>query len=201
MTKLKGKKLGFFGGSFNPPTRAHIELAMQTLTYFNLDQVIFVPVGDQYSKKDLIPVKHRIEMLRQICDGEKLEVSDIELRMNHKLYAKDIFKILSKEYQGNKLFFILGSDNLEKMPNWKNSTDLIKNYQYIILERNEDVNKMIMKNELFSKYRKNFLILKTKTQYQTISSTLVRNHLKQKQQIEAFVPEKIENYLKQHKLY
>lgn len=201
MINPKGKKLGFFGGSFNPPTRAHIELAMQTLTYFNLDQIIFVPVGDQYSKKDLIPAKHRIEMLRQICDGEKLEVSDIELRMNHKLYAKDIFKILSEEYQGNELFFILGSDNLEKMPNWKNSTDLIKNYQYIILERNEDVNKMIMKNELFSKYRKNFLILKTKTQYQTISSTLVRNHLKKKQQIEAFVPEKIENYLKEHKLY
>lgn len=46
-------KIGFFGGCFNPPTIAHINLAKKVLEKCNLDKLIFVPIGDFYSKKDL----------------------------------------------------------------------------------------------------------------------------------------------------
>ena len=48
------KKYGFFGGSFNPVTKAHVDLALEIVKMFNMDKVIFVPVGDNYNKKGLI---------------------------------------------------------------------------------------------------------------------------------------------------
>ena len=53
------KKYGFFGGSFNPVTKAHVDLALEIVKMFNMDKVIFVPVGDNYNKKGLINEKHR----------------------------------------------------------------------------------------------------------------------------------------------
>ena len=48
------KKLGFFGGCFNPPTVAHIELIEKAIKENNLDMVYFVPMGDLYKKENLI---------------------------------------------------------------------------------------------------------------------------------------------------
>ena len=48
------QKIGFFGGSFNPPTYAHLEVAKTALRQLNLDKVFFVPVGNLYNKPDLI---------------------------------------------------------------------------------------------------------------------------------------------------
>ncbi len=60
-------KIGFFGGCFNPPTNAHVNLAKKVLDECNLNRVVFVPVGDFYGKKELAPEKHRYNMLKIAC--------------------------------------------------------------------------------------------------------------------------------------
>lgn len=45
------KKYGFFGGCFNPVTKAHVELALEIVNKYKLDKVVFVPMGDKYDKK------------------------------------------------------------------------------------------------------------------------------------------------------
>lgn len=60
-------KIGFFGGCFNPPTNAHINLAKKALKECNLDKVIFVPIGNFYEKKELISGEHRYNMLKVAC--------------------------------------------------------------------------------------------------------------------------------------
>ena len=72
-------KLGFFGGSFNPPTIAHYNLIKQALKEYNFDKVYFVPVNDYYKKEKLISIDQRIEMLNLLCKKESnIEVLDIE---------------------------------------------------------------------------------------------------------------------------
>ena len=79
-------KIGFFGGCFNPPTIAHINLVKLAKEKCKLDKVIFVPVGDFYYKKELAKAKDRYNMLKILCKNEdSLEVSDIELRENYLL--------------------------------------------------------------------------------------------------------------------
>ena len=91
------EKIGFFGGCFNPPNKLHIEIANKLIVSNKLDKVIFVPVNDFYKKDNLIDSKHRYTMLKLALKNYKnLEVDDIELKENRKLYAIDAFKIIEK---------------------------------------------------------------------------------------------------------
>ena len=88
-------RIGFYGGSFNPPTKAHIELAKKVIKECNLDKVIFVPVGDLYQKKGMAKGIHRYNMLEIASIRENdLQVSDIEIRETKNYKTIEIFEIL-----------------------------------------------------------------------------------------------------------
>ena len=114
------KKLGFFGGSFNPPTIAHEIIAKDIAIKFDLDKVYFVPVGNFYSKADLIDARKRFEMLNLITDSN-IDVLDIELKAKKSLQTIDAFNLINNKFNLSKNYFILGGDNLEKLPNWENA--------------------------------------------------------------------------------
>lgn len=170
------KKLGFFGGCFNPVTNAHIDLIKNVIKQEKLDKVYFVPMGDLYPKKDLIALADRIKMLKlAFKNEEKLDILSISNK-DKKTDAIDTFKIIDKMFPEDERFFIMGSDNYEKIATWKKSEDLINNYHYIVLDR-ENGN---MKN---------------------ISSSEVREKIKQNENIEELVPKSVSEYIKQKNLY
>ena len=78
------KILAVFGGSFNPPLNSHFSLAQQIVNeYDNIEKVIFVPVNSKYEKQDLLPNKHRYNMLKLVCDkNDKFILSDIEIKQD-----------------------------------------------------------------------------------------------------------------------
>lgn len=133
------ERIGFFGGCFNPPTNIHIELANNLIKTKKLDKVVFIPVNDTYVKNDLISAKHRLNMLKlAIKDNKNLQVDDIEITENKKLFAVDAFKLIEKKYSKKcEMFFVMGSDNFEKMNKWKDY-DKIKNQKYIVIKRNKN---------------------------------------------------------------
>lgn len=134
------KKIGFFGGCFNPPSNIHIEIANNLIKQKKLDKVIFVPVNDFYSKVNLEKAEHRYNMLKlAVKNYENLEVENIEILENKKLFAVDIFKILNNKYNKEDIYFIMGSDNFEKMPKWKNYEEIKDKYKYIVIERNNEL--------------------------------------------------------------
>ena len=195
-------RIGFFGGSFNPPTNAHINLAKQIVEECSLDKLVFVPIGDFYKKNELIEFKHRYTMLKIICDlNEKLEVSDIESNQLKKLYAIDIFKIIKNKYPKDDIYYIMGSDNLEKVDTWKESTDLITKYKYIIIERNKnDFKRILDENSLIKKYIANYTLIYN-NKYNSISSTIVREKISNGENIFNLIPEEIQEYIIQNNLY
>lgn len=195
-------KIGFFGGSFNPATFAHINLAKEIVDSCNLDKLIFVPMSDFYEKEDLIEFKIRYDMLKLICSKiKKIEVSDIENKKNAKLYAIDSFEIIKKQYENNDIYYIMGSDNLEKIENWKGYNDLVTNYKYIILERKENAfEKIVNTNIDIKKHKANFTIV-SNYKYNNISSSLVRDKIKKNEDISNLVPKEIAEYIKENNLY
>lgn len=138
------EKIGFFGGCFNPPNNLHIEIANKLIISNKLDRIIFVPVNDYYKKEGLIDARHRYNMLElAVKNYRNLEVDDIELKENRKLYAIDAFEIIQKskfitDNNKNNIFFIMGSDNYEQMPNWKDYDRIKKKYNIIVVDRNKD---------------------------------------------------------------
>ena len=107
------ERYGFFGGSFNPPTYAHLEIAKKSLEFLNLDKVFFVPVGNNYKKPYLINEKYRYDMLNLMCEDEKkIEVEDIELNKENNISAIEAFKMISDKYKNIEKYYIMGADNL-----------------------------------------------------------------------------------------
>ena len=157
------EKIGFFGGCFNPPTNIHIKLANNLIKTKKLDKVIFIPVNDTYEKNEL-----------GIKDYSNLEVDDIEIKENKKLFAVDAFKLIKEKYSKNcEIFFIMGSDNFEKMSKWKDYNK-IKDQKYIVIKRD--------KNE--------------------ISSTKIREMIaKNDSEAQKYLSKEVYKYIEQNKLY
>lgn len=195
-------KIGFFGGSFNPPTNAHINLAKQIINECNLDKLVFVPIGDFYQKNELIEFKHRYDMLDMICNlNEKLEVSDIEKDKKMKLYAINIFKIIKEKYRKDNLYYVMGSDNLKDIKNWNGYNELIADYKYIILERQKnDFIQIVKNNSDIESNIDNFTVISNED-YMNVSSSLVREKIKRNENVSKLIPKEIEKYIYQHNLY
>lgn len=172
------KRYGFFGGSFNPVTNAHINLANIIIEKYNLDKVIFVPMGDKYKKQGLASEKDRYNMLKLATKNqEKLEVSDIELNLPYELTMLQAFKMIQKEYSDVNPYFIIGADNLEKLITVSDFEELIENYQYIIIKRNDvPICEKITSRPILRHFKGHLNILE-ENPYEHISSTKVRNLL------------------------
>lgn len=185
-------KLGFFGGSFNPPTIAHYNLIQQALKEYKFDKVYFVPVNNYYNKPNLVSIEKRIAMLELLCqNNKKIQVLDIEKHIDKKLDAIDIFKIIEKQYHNNSIVFFLGEDNYKKMHTWKNYDELQK-YNYIVFQRDDKKNLVINQKNII--YMKNSENLK-------ISSTDIREKIKNNKTISNLVTKDVEQYILQNKLY
>lgn len=197
------KKYGFFGGCFNPVTKAHIELALEIVKKYQLDKVIFVPMGDKYNKKGLVNEKHRYNML-EIASKEykELEVSNIELNQDKNLSTLEAFKKIEKEYKQINKYYIIGADNLYKMIESADFETLIKNYKYIIIERNAiNVKEIIKSNEILTKNRDNLKIMENLRHINTSSTKARKDLVENETTIKETVYKGVEEYIKENHLY
>ena len=132
------EKYAFFGGSFNPPTYAHLEIAKIALAYLNLSKVFFVPVGNNYNKADLLDEKVRYEMLRLMCENEgNIYVENIELNRKKALRAHQALEEIDKKYNTSENYYIMGADNFVRLPNWDEAEEMLKKYNFIVFKRGE----------------------------------------------------------------
>ena len=198
-------KLGFFGGSFNPPTYAHLNIAKSVIKEMKLDKFYFVPMGNNYKKKDLIDENSRLEMLKIICNNEeKIDVSSIELNKKEKIETYQAFEMIKNRYKNDEIFFIMGADNFEKIPSWTNSERLMSSYKYVIINRNNiNIEKVIKNNKIMKNNIKNFDIIDIKEEYKTISSSKVRDLLHEKRltSVKDYIPDEILSYIIKNKIW
>ena len=154
------KKIIVFGGCFNPPLNSHFSLAEQIVSeYEDIEKIIFVPVNSKYEKIDLIGNEDRYQMLKRVCDKNKMfEVSRIEIESERPLYTVETLEKLQKEYIGYEIAFATGSDNLKTLSTWKKADELVKNFKVFVLERDkDDVDEIIENDEFLRKNKKSFI--------------------------------------------
>lgn len=198
-----GKYMAVFCGSFNPPLNSHCILAQQVLNEFReVEKVLFVPVSDQYNKKELISQEHRYNMLKLICnENEKFEVSDIELSSQRQAYTIETLKILQKMYSEKQIILLIGSDNLAQLHTWHKVEELLKNFKILVLSRAEDeINQIIESNKLLKENKNSFIILENELRT-NLSSNFVRQQIKNRKSIKYLLPEEVLKYIKMNNLY
>lgn len=192
-----------FGGSFNPPLNSHFSLAEQIISeYENVEKIIFVPVNQKYQKKGLLENKYRYEMLKCVCDkNEKFEVSDIELRNERQLYTIETLEEIQKIYPNKTIWFTTGSDNLRELNTWEKADELVKKFKVLVLERDEDCLEDIINNDSFLKENeKSFIKVKNNVR-SGLSSSFVREKIKEGKSIRYFTPDEVYSYIKVNNLF
>ena len=182
--------IGIFIGSFNPPTLAHLNIAINLNT--KLKKVVFVPVNSK--EKTLIELEERIKMLKLLAKKYSfLEVEEIMKKYSYMNYK--VIDILKKKYK--KISLIIGSDLLEKLDTYDNYHYLLTNYTYTIIPRNNcNIDEII--NEKYLKYKDKFQIINYNN---TISSSMVRELIKENKDYSKLLDEDIYLYIKNNKLY
>lgn len=183
-------KIGIFGGSFNPIHIGHLIIADFVREAAGLDKIIFVPVGKPCHKKNnLLDSDIRLNLLSKVLEGsDYFEVSDIEIKSNRINYTYDTLKLLKKKYKDDTLVEIIGEDSAEYLHSWKNYEKLLEETEIYVFRR---------RGSAYESRHKNIKLLDTPII--EISSTLIRERLKNGKSISYLVPEKIEKELKELK--
>lgn len=187
-------KIAILGSSFNPPHLAHLSIARQVLDFCPIDYVWLMPTfsyNPRFEKK-LISFKHRLAMAKYL-KRPKVKVSDLEKIITGPSYTYKLIKILQKKCPNNDFSFIIGSDQLENLPQWYCWQKLLKICRFYVFPREGDKQIVLYKNmEII-----NSPLLKLSR----ISSSQIRKKIKSRISIKNLTMAKVEKYIKENKLY
>ena len=197
------KQIIVFGGCFNPPLNSHFSLAEQILNeYEETEKILFVPVNNKYQKAGLVKNEHRYNMLKLICDkNERFEVSRIEIDKERQLFTVETLRELKEIYSEYEITFTTGSDNLAELDTWETADELVKEFKIYVIERGDDDIDSIIESNDFLKNNKESFIKVRKNIKTNLSSTYVREKLKEGKSIRYLAPEEVIEYIKQNNLY
>lgn len=131
------KKIGLFGGTFNPIHYGHLRAATEAMEMLNLDKVVFIPSQNPPLKKDNIaPALDRFNMVETaIADNPHFIVSDIEARTDGPSFTALTIKELKLEMPQCECYFIMGMDTFVDLPYWYMPQILIDETYPVVLIR------------------------------------------------------------------
>lgn len=186
-------KIGILGGTFDPPHNAHIELAQFCKQKFNLDKIMFLPLGDAPHKKNVTNKEIRLQMLKTaIGENQDFFISLAEMQREGKTYTFDTLCLLDKD---NEYFYLIGGDTLKTLHTWYRAEDVFKLAKFILVERpNVETQKTVAEEN-------GACVLRAEYTAQDISSTKIREMIKNKQDVSALVPSKTLKVIEENGLY
>jgi nicotinate-nucleotide adenylyltransferase len=132
------RRIGVFGGTFDPVHNGHLGPAALALATFGFDELVFIPAGDPPHKQGepLTPFSHRFAMLTLATQADdRLLVSDIERRRRGPTYTVDTLRLLREQHRADRLFFLMGSDSFAQITTWRRWEELAELAELVVLHR------------------------------------------------------------------
>ncbi len=131
------RKLGIFGGTFNPVHYGHLAAAQEVSERLGLDRVLFIPSYLPPHKQETVPAaSHRLEMVRLAVTGNPVfAASDIEMRRGGRSYTIDTVETLLRDHPGSDLFFLIGLDSFLEIHTWHEWERLLTLCRFVVLSR------------------------------------------------------------------
>jgi nicotinate-nucleotide adenylyltransferase len=197
-------KIGVLGGTFDPIHNGHLAIAEEARSYLNLNEVIFLPAGQPWMKSDrsISPARHRTAMIALALQARPyFKSSTIEIEHQGPSYSvNSIAELKAQAVEPTDWYFILGWDNLSKIPQWREPAKLIEMCFLAAVPRPgyERPNMKKLEAALPGIAKKVILMDKPRLE---ISATDIRNKAAQGLPISGLVPEAVEKYIKENGLY
>lgn len=190
-------KVGLFFGSFNPIHSGHLILAHTLLQESELDKVWFVvsPQNPFKEKSSLLHEFDRYELVDAAIKGnDRLAVTDIEFRMPKPSYTVDTVIRLIEQFPSYEFTLLMGEDNLASFHKWKNYEQLLDLVSVSFYKR--AISKKI-KEEILNSDK----VRAVNAAYLEISSTYIRDYIKEGKSIKYLVPDVVEKIINEKGYY
>lgn len=186
---------GLFFGSFNPIHTGHLIVAEFMRQEANLSEVWFVvsPQNPFKPENTLLEEQARLKMVQLAIKGNRhFSACDVEFNLPRPSYSIHTLQMLRKKFPRRKFALIMGSDNLQDFKDWKNYREIIEHYRLFVYNREGTQKKPAMEHANLTCFESPYL---------HISSTHIRNLLRQQRSVRYLVPEKVEAYIHKHHCY
>ena len=211
-----------FAGTFNPIHIAHLIIAESVRVELNAEKILFIPsFSPPHRENDLASPEHRLNMVKLATENNPyFEVSDIELKLQGTSYS---FNTIQELYRQNpeiegQINFIIGADAFNHIETWYRYEELAKLINFIVLARpnhpldchSELDSESIQRTEstCYTKQTLNQVQGDSLFQYKfveapqiDISSSFIRQRIKENKSIKYLVPNNVEDYIIKNKLY
>ena len=136
------QRLGLFGGSFDPVHLGHLLVAQAALEELGLDRLYFIPAAQSPFKPESQPAsaEARLQLLRLALAGNaQCEIDDQEIRRGGTSYTVDTVRDYARRFPQAELFYLLGADNVAKLPLWRAADELAQLEEFVVIPRPGDV--------------------------------------------------------------
>ena len=190
-------KIGLYFGSFNPIHIGHLVIANHMAEYSDLNEIWFVvtPHNPFKNKSSLLDNYQRLEMVyRATKDYKKLKSSDIEFGLPQPNYTVNTLAYLQEKHPNNAFSLIMGEDNLDSFHKWKNYDVILENHDIYVYPRLSD-------KQVATQFDGHKKIHHINAPIMQLSSTFIRNAVKEGKNVKPMLPEHVWAYLDEMNFY
>ena len=197
------RRLGVFGGTFDPPHVGHLILASESLAQLGLQKMLWVLTATPPHKQpdSISPLDHRLTMLRLATgDDPAFELSDVDMKRPGPHYTFDTMTLLAAKHPGAELVLVLGGDSLHDLPGWHRPVDLVAACHEIGVMRRpvDSIDLAALEQELPGLTRK---VQFVDAPLLEIASHEIRSRVRHSLPFRYFVPPAVYDYIIQRRLY
>ena len=199
------RRIGLFGGTFNPIHNGHITIAEKAYTQFDIDKVWFLPAPNPPHKANsgIIDYDDRVAMVElAIEDYAGFECSDFEKRYKGKCYSAQTLTDLTEMYPESEFCFIIGADSFYEIEGWYHP-EIVMNLAHLLVAVRKydkaDKSMEAQKEYLEKKYGATISFIETNMI--EISSTEIRDAVNAGRDVSDMIPKKVAAYIKDHHIY
>jgi len=192
------RRIGLLGGTFDPVHFGHLLAAQSAIEGARLDEVWFIPTAiPPHKPQPGASGERRRGMLEAaIADNPLFRVEDIELRREGTSYTIDTVTALRERHPDAEFFWIVGSDMVKDLPNWRRIAELARQVSFIGLERPDQPSD----DELLPAYIRSRLI-RAAMPPMGISSTDIRRRLRERHPVRYLLPDPVIDFIQRNGLY
>ncbi|NIK11307.1 nicotinate-nucleotide adenylyltransferase [Alkalibacillus almallahensis] len=183
------RRIGIFGGTFDPPHQGHLEICQSVLEQLMLDEIWLMPTYQPPHKEPAnVTFEHRVNMLHALIEDEtNFFVTEIESQREGRSYTLETVKELKERYPNTQFYFIIGGDMVDYLPNWYGIDELKTLIQFIGVSR----------------HGSNFddsSVLRIEMEEVNVSSSDIRNQLHAHNKPDGLT-QSVFDYIKEYRLY
>lgn len=133
------KRIGLFGGSFDPVHNGHLEVARTVYRELQLDELWFVPaIQNPLKQRQLTDIADRVNMIRMMIEPYRhFKISLIEKKNTIPSYTINTMRLIKKLYPNDHFYWIIGSDNLGQLQYWKDIDELRQLVEFVCVARDQ----------------------------------------------------------------